>query len=355
MKSDQFFYELTPDRVMNALEESGFELSGHYQILNSLENRVFDFRLESGSHIVAKFYRPGRWSEEQILEEHSFTAHLLENEIPVLNPLTLKNGRTTGRTPPESGSVLYAVWERTGGRIPEDLRDEELVILGRYIARIHNAASGFEFHHRPVLNAVSVLNHFKSIEKAGLIPDSVRNRYYDICVWLSGEYAERSRLVKLHPIHGDCHKGNLLHHPEGGFFFLDFDDCQTGPAAQDIWLLLPGRDTETLRQREVLLSGYRQLREFGPEQEALTDLLRAMRYIQYSAWIARRWEDPLFQDTFPHFSGEDYWESELRDLERECSGVIQESGSLEHHPAAGQPEEELTNKDFFWDWEDQRE
>ena len=341
------FHGLTPDRVLGAVERAGLRPTGHCTPLVCLENRVYDVRLADGAHVVVKFYRPGRWGAAAVLEEHAFLADLRAAEIPVCAPLALRDGATLGR----ADDLLYAIWPRTGGRSRDELSDAEIEVLGRLLARIHNVGATRDAPHRPRLDArARALEPLEFLERSGFLPPACARRYAAAARGLAALYAERSAGVPLHRIHGDCHMGNLLLGDEG-WFFLDFDDCVVGPAVQDVWMLLPGRDAEGARQRAHLLAAYRQFREFDPRWLELVECLRGMRFVWYAAWIARRWEDPAFPDAFPHFGSEEYWERETRDLEDQLERIA----GTDREPAAGvgraalQAPPELTNKDFFWD------
>jgi Ser/Thr protein kinase RdoA (MazF antagonist) len=307
------FFHLTPDRVLSAVERGGFVPSGHCTPLICLENRVYDVRLEDASHLVVKFYRPGRWLAEAILEEHRFLADLAAQEIPVCLPLSFADGETLH----ETEGIYYALWPRTGGRARDELSDGEIEVLGRLLARIHNVGATADAPHRPRLHVEGrLLEPLDVLERGGFIPQSCSRRYRAACQRIAEMYRTRSRAVPLHRIHGDCHLGNLLH-SERGWFFLDFDDFLVGPAVQDVWMLLPGRDREGARQRALLLSTYRQFRDFDDTWLQLVEPLRAMRFVWYAGWIARRVEDPAFLAAFPHFGSDAYWERETLDLEEQ--------------------------------------
>ncbi len=337
-----FFYELTPDRVLHAVEAGGFLPTGHCTPLTCLENRVYDLRLEDESHVVVKFYRPGRWSREAILDEHRFLGELREAEIPVCAPVAFSDGGTLR----EIEGIHYAIWPRTGGRAPDELSDEQVAVLGRLLARIHNVGATSDAPHRARLDApTSAEAPLAFLEDAGFLPASCARRYRDAVEEAAGLYAEWSADVPVHRIHGDCHAGNLLDGREG-WFFLDFDDFVVGPAVHDVWMLLPGRDHEGERQRALFVEAYRQFRDFDTAWLRLVEPLRAFRYVFYAAWIARRWEDAAFPAAFPHFGTPDYWENETRDLELQVARC--RDGGPEG-AAAGSQERELTNEDFFWD------
>lgn len=347
-----FFFHLTPDIIIKAIEVSGLEPTGHCMALNSYENRVYDLRLEDGTHVVSKFYRPGRWTREQILEEHEFLRELKEDEIPVCAPLPFPDGITLH----EIEGILYAIWPRTGGRVPDELSDEVLGMLGRLLARIHNMGAVKKAPHRISLTGGTYgLEPLAFLEENNFLPSHCRERYAGAVKKIVEIYESLRADVPFQRIHGDCHLGNLLHGSEG-WFFLDFDDFLTGPAVQDVWMLVPARDREGLRQREIFLEAYRQFRDFETSWLRLIEPLRALRYIRYAAWIARRWDDPAFPAAFPHFGTVSYWEEETADLEDQLDYIYSNSQDLPggvpkpEGPAEEKPE--LTNKDFFWDWEE---
>jgi Ser/Thr protein kinase RdoA (MazF antagonist) len=337
----EFFFRLTPDQVLRAVEAGGWQPTGHCSALGSLENRVYDVRLEDGSHVVAKFYRPGRWEREAILEEHAFLADLRQAEIPVCAPLAFPDRQTLHQVE----GIWYAVWPRTGGRSPDEPSDEQLQILGRLLARIHNVGATRPAPHRRRLSGDAFAREpLAELDRLGLLPASCARRYRAAALRVAGLYDARSAGVPVHRIHGDCHAGNLLHGREG-WFFLDFDDFVVGPAVQDVWMLVPGRDAEGERQRAVLVAAYREFRDFDARWLALVEPLRALRFVHYAAWIGRRYQDPAFPAAFPHFGSAVYWENETRDLEEQVERI--ERAEPGAQPVA-EPEA-LGNKDFFWD------
>lgn len=275
--------------------------------------------------------------------------HALEAaEIPVCVPMQLADGGTL-RT---REGIHYAIWPRTGGRSPEEFRDDEIELLGRLLARIHDTAESLHLEHRLTLDAESVpLRALEALEEGGFLPPSCAARYRGLVEDIVEIYRERSQGVPLQPIHGDCHAGNLLRDGDR-WFFLDFDDMVVGPAVQDVWMLLPGRDAEAARQRSLLVDAYRAFRPFDERWFDLVEPLRAFRYVFYSGWIARRWDDPCFPDAFPHFGTEDYWARETQDLDDQLR-VIESGRPLDEGDdstgTVATDEPELTNADFFWD------
>jgi len=312
MASPQF-QNLGPEAALEAVEAAGLRPSGHCAVLRCLENRVYDVRLEDASHVVVKFYRPGRWSRAALEDEHRFLFDLRGAEIPVCAPLALAGGDSLG----EIAGIHYAVWPRTGGREPDELDDEQLAILGRLLARIHQVGATRAARDRPLLDAeTALLDPADELDERDFLPDACADRYRAAVETLAEGYAERLAGVPLLRIHGDCHLGNLLHGREG-WFFLDFDDFVVGPAVHDLWVLAPGRDAEGVRQRAALIEAYRQFRDFEPRWLSLVEPLRAARFLKLSSWIARRWDEPYFRSTFPHFGTPLYWERETRDLEEQ--------------------------------------
>jgi len=349
MSDTEFFFRLSPDRVLQAVEAAGLHPSGHCFALNALENRVYDVRLEDGHHVVAKFYRPGRWGRETILDEHRLLTALRAAEISVCAPLSFADGETLHTIE----DIFYAVWPRTGGRSPDELADDEVRVLGRLLARIHNVGEAVSIRHRPRLGSDSVLRPaLRLLEERGFLPPSCAARYRAAAEEVAALYDDWSRGVALQPIHGDCHLGNLLRGDEG-WFFLDFDDMVMGPAVQDVWMLIPGRDHQALQQRALLVEAYQEFRDFDLRSLRLIEPLRAFRFVFYAGWIARRWEDPAFPDAFPHFGSEDYWQKETRDLEEQLERILRcDSDVPVQAPIpreSSEPAGELRNEDFFWD------
>ncbi len=352
MMRSEFFYNLTPDIVMQAIDKSGLVPTGHCLTLNSFENRVYDIMLEDETHVVAKFYRPGRWNEEQILEEHEFLNDLVGGEIPACAPRQFPDGTTLHQIE----NIYYAIWNRTGGRAADELSDIELSILGRYLARIHNTGQAKESKYRIRLTGETYgIEPCDYLIRNGFLPSHCIDRYRNAVREIVSIYETLCKGVPFHRIHGDCHLGNLLNGRDG-WFFLDFDDFLTGPAVQDVWMLVPARDAEGLRQRAVFLEAYRQFRDFDSSWLRLIEPLRALRYIRYAAWIAYRWEDPAFPKAFPHFGTPQYWEDETRDLEEQVeyfhSNTENIPVSIRRDDTVEKEEDNLSNKDFFWDWDE---
>jgi Ser/Thr protein kinase RdoA (MazF antagonist) len=316
------FFALTPDRILDAVEFGGRRATGYALALNSLENRVYEIELEDESRIVAKFYRPGRWSKQQILDEHTFLGELAAAEIPVVPPIARDDGATLGELAVEGGVICFAVFPKARGRAPEELTPDQLLQLGRLIARLHNVGAAHPASARPRLDpqsygAASLQLLLGDDPMSGFVPPDLRSRFaaagrgiVDACARAWPAPASDIR------IHGDCHLGNLLA-GSSGFFFLDFDDFCHGPPVQDLWLLAPGRDEEALRARSLLADGYQQMRDFDRASLRLVEPLRALRILRYAAWIAQRWRDPAFQRAFPDWEEHKSWQREVSELERQ--------------------------------------
>lgn len=342
------FYNLTPDRVIEAVEKSGFSVTGHYMVLNSYENRVYDLKLEDNTHIIVKFYRPGRWSADQIQEEHQFLYDLAADEIPVCAPLKFSDGKTIH----SAENIYFSIWPRTGGRIPEELTDADMISIGRLLGRIHNNGAAKEISYRLKLTGDAYgINSLKYLTENNFLPDNCIKNYSEAVNEIVKVYDSLLPDVPFHRIHGDCHLGNLLKRDEA-FFFLDFDDFLNGPAVQDIWMLISSRDNNSQRELNLFLQGYREFRDFDNSWLKLIEPLRGLRYINYAAWIARRWDDPAFPQIFPHFGTQEYWEKETSDLQDQVNIIYSnESIKNEFQIETHEKEKELTNKDFFWDME----
>ncbi|MBV8201628.1 MAG: serine/threonine protein kinase [Acidobacteria bacterium] len=348
------FLSLTPEKVLAAVEAAGLRCNPVCYPLNSFENRVYEVELEDRTRIVAKFYRPGRWSEEQILEEHQFLRELDEDEVPVCTVRPFPDGSTLRRI----DHIHYSLSDRRGGRAPDELDAATASRLGMLVGRLHNVAARQPAVHRLALTADRFIrDDVEWLDAHGTLPRHLRNRYRDAALAIAGqidgalaELAPR----QIHRLHGDLHLGNVLLR-DGLLNVLDFDDMVTGPAVQDVWLALPGRDAWALGLRERFLEGYEQFRAFDRSTLRLIEPLRALRVIHYAAWLARRWHDPAFPAAWPHFGTSDYWERETADLEEQLAVVRGElappaapgSAEAEERPA----EEALTNRDYFWDWE----
>jgi len=326
----RFFYELTPDRILDAVEATGLRPTGRCNALNSMENRVYDVEIEPDEPVrtpsdrfrVIKFYRPGRWSDEQILAEHEFLADLVEYEIPVVQPLMLAGGSTLARIP--EADIRYAIWPRIGGRVPDELADDQLEQIGRLLARVHNVGATRTAPSRVRIDPTSYGRaNLEYLVTSGLLPDSVRDVYAGVVEQLCNMIEPLFAGVAYQRIHGDCHLGNVLWGTNGPFL-VDFDDMLQGPCVQDLWLIVPGNDEYALNQRRKLVEAYEQLREFDHRTLRLIEPLRALRLVHFTAWIARRREDPAFQRLFSDFGTERYWFEQVSGLQEQV-GICMES------------------------------
>lgn len=339
------FLSLTPDRVLAAVEAAGLETNPVCYPLNSFENRVYEVELVDRSRIIAKFYRPGRWREEQILEEHRFLLDLEAEEIPVCPVRRFPDGSTLKR----QDGIFYSLAERRGGRAPDELDDQAAERLGMLVGRMHAVAVRGPAEHRLRLASDSFIREpLGWLERHGVVPPREWPRYSAAAREAADRLDALIEGVETHRLHGDLHLGNLLLR-DGVIHVLDFDDMTVGPAVQDLWLALPGRDAVTRRQRERFLEGYERFRLFDRSTLRLIEPLRALRMIHFSAWLARRWHDPIFPATWPQFGEEGYWQREADDLEQQLAVIRR--GTDPEAAAEQDEEEELTNADFFWDWE----
>ena len=313
------YNKLTPESVLDSVEGGGRRCTGRFLALNSYENRVYQLELEDGSWVVGKFYRPGRWSRDTILAEHAFIAELADEEVPVARPITLENGTTVG----EVEGILFSLFPRVAGRTPQELGDDQVKMVGRLLGRIHNVGARRKEPHRMALTPETYgRDNLRYLVENDVLPPEIRDAYASTVNALLDRIAPLFEGVPTHRLHGDCHFGNLVDTVRG-FAFLDFDDMVTGPAVQDVWMLAPSFDEEGVRQRHVLIDAYAEMRRFEPRWLALVEPLRALRFIHYSTWIARRWHDPIFQRTFSYFGTLLYWQKELQDLREQIARVDQ--------------------------------
>jgi Ser/Thr protein kinase RdoA (MazF antagonist) len=313
---------LTPDVMLNAVDSVGFRTDGRLLALNSYENRVYQIGIEDEKPIVAKFYRPARWSYEQILEEHAFTLELAALEIPAVPPLAID-----GRTLHEFQGFRFAVYPRRGGRAPELDDPETLEWMGRFIGRIHAVGALTPFVHRTTLD-IETLGEEPREYLVGqeIVPADLEDAYISVLDQvLDGvhETFDRCGSATHIRLHGDCHPGNVLWTDDGPHF-VDFDDARNGPAVQDLWMLLSGDRGAMTRQMSDVVAGYEDFHEFDRRELGLIEALRSLRLIHYSAWVARRWTDPAFPAAFPWFQTTKYWQDQILQL-REQVAAMQEA------------------------------
>lgn len=310
-----FFNNLTPEKILDAAETAGGRATGRIFQLNSLENRVYEIEMEDGESVVGKFYRQGRWSKEAILDEHEFLADLKAQEVPVVAPLPLKGAPHPTLGHFEGGSY-YAIFPKVRGRAPDELNDDQARQLGRLVARMHNVGETKKAKHRVLMNPENFgLKPLELLLSGGWIAMELQSKYEKTVRDLIEAITPLFSGIKTHRLHGDCHLGNLLFDGPSAFF-LDFDDMVEGPAVQDIWLATNVGAGERNTLRDFFIEGYETMRPFDRQTLHLVEPLRALRIINYSAWIAKRWEDPFFKKIFTEFQTYTYWAQELEGLER---------------------------------------
>jgi len=303
--------------VLDALEAVGLSGDGRMIALNSYENRVYQVFMEDGAPVVAKFYRPGRWTDAQIGEEHAFVSELAEREIPVVAALDLG-----GRTLNEHAGFRFAVYPRRGGRTPELEDPETLEWMGRFIGRIHAVGATKPFVHRPTLDIETFgVEPRDWLLEHDFIPTDLLPAWTSaVELALAGvrRCHDRAGAVRTLRLHGDCHAGNVLWTDDGPHF-VDFDDSRTGPAMQDLWMLLSGDRASMTKQLSDVVAGYEDFAEFDRRELALVEALRTLRLIHYSAWLARRWDDPAFPAAFPWFNTQRYWQDRVLELKEQIA------------------------------------
>ncbi len=329
------FAKLTPDFVLDALFSLGIVGDGRLMTLNSYENRVYLVHLEPGTSladehpaVVLKFYRPSRWSTVQIEEEHAFALELMADEVPVVGPLLLN-----GHTLHEYEGFHFSVSPRRGGRSPELGDGETLGWIGRFLGRLHQVGARAPFIHRPAVDLASYGTQSREwllttqqlpleVERAW---GDISQQALDMIAGMDGLSASATSQVASLRLHADCHVGNILwtpsEQPGAGPHFVDLDDCRSGPAVQDLWMLLSGDRAERQQQLGALVDGYEQIRELDRRELALIEPLRTLRLIHYSAWVARRWEDPAFPAAFDGFGTPDYWRGQIHELTEQIEAM----------------------------------
>lgn len=316
-EQDTPYASLTPETILQALESVGYKPSGGMLALNSYENRVYQIGMEESDPLVAKFYRPDRWQSESILEEHQFSLALSEDEIPVIAPLVDSQGETLH----SYQNYRFALFPRRGGRWPELDNPDNLEWIGRFIARIHQLGSTKPFLSRPAIDPDRMGRQSAEYLLANqFLPLELESSYRRITEALQNQIDElfASTQYKAIRLHGDCHPGNILW-TDRGPHFVDMDDCQSGPAIQDLWMLLSGDRQEMALQLSYIREGYDTFRTLDTREIALIEPLRALRMIHYAAWLARRWSDPAFPNAFPWFNTHQYWQEHLLQLEQQLN------------------------------------
>ena len=311
---------LKPDIILDAVEDEGFPVSGRLFALNSYENRVYQVGLDDQPPVIVKFYRPGRWTEDQIREEHAFTLQLEDADVPVVAPMRLPSGDTLGR----GGGFLFAVFPQRGGQAPDTSTPDTLYRLGQWLGQLHNIGASKPFQHRPAMSILPAITDFSAyLTNNGWVPDDLRPAWdslipdlIDACARLVNEAGELTSIR----LHGDCHAGNILVREEQ-LLFVDLDDCRSGPAIQDLWLLLNGDDQERSLQFGELLEGYEMFRDFNRRERYLVEPLRCYRQLSHCAWLAQRWDDPAFPRFFPWFAQPRFWSDQVLSLREQLAAL----------------------------------
>ncbi len=315
------FDRLTPDFIMDAVESVGYVCDCRTLALNSYENRVYQVGIEDGEPLVAKFYRPDRWSLEQIGEEHQLCFDLVEQELPVVAPLTDADNNSVFAY----DDYMFALFPRKGGHAPEFDNDDNLLIIGRLLGRMHRVGQTKSFQYRPSINIEQYGHESVELISSRFIPAEYRESYEILTSDLLDHVSDvfkAAENVKSIRVHGDCHSGNMLWRDDNPHF-VDFDDSRMGPAIQDIWMLLSGDRMRQTTQMDIIVEGYEQFFSFNPAELKLIESLRTLRMLHYSAWLANRWDDPAFPVAFPWFNTVQYWGEQILQL-REQLGALQE-------------------------------
>jgi Ser/Thr protein kinase RdoA (MazF antagonist) len=312
------FHTLTPERVLDAVEAGGLRCTGRCVPLRAFENRVYEVELEDERRLVVKFYRPGRWSRETILDEHRFLEDLVAAELPVVGPADLGTGQTLN----ETNGIHYAAFPKVRGRTLDELDAEKRRRMGRTIGRMHAIGAARTAPHRRKLDVQFYIHEpLDVLLKGRFIPENLAPRYRDVALRIADAVAKPLAAARVQRIHGDLHWGNILWTPDP--LLVDFDDCMMGPPVQDLWLLASGDTEDARKAREDLIEGYELFREFDRSTLALAEPLRAMRIIHMSGWIAKRWADPSFPPAFPNFKDVRYWAEEYEALVAIAEAVTQ--------------------------------
>jgi Ser/Thr protein kinase RdoA (MazF antagonist) len=319
--SRELFARLSPDLIMDAIESLGYQCDARILELNSYENRVFQIGLEQAEPIIAKFYRANRWTDDMIREEHDFTLQLVESDVSVVPPMQIDS-----QTLFVFDEFRFSLYQRRGGRAPaiDDL--DCLTILGRHIALIHNVGASSDFNHRPALSIEEFgLSAREFLLSNNFIPMGLIPAYSTVSEQLLADIEKVYAAATFDTLrlHGDCHMGNVLWREELPHF-VDFDDARTGPAIQDLWMMLSGSQSAQEQQLDHILKGYREFRDFNPIELRLIEGLRALRLMHHAAWIARRWQEPAFKRAFPFFDNEKFWATHILELREQCAALFEQ-------------------------------
>lgn len=330
----QSFFELDQNQILASLEhaldvehQDQRRCTGRMLALNSVENRVYAFDTEDGQEYVAKFYRPGRWSQNQLLEEHQFLSELHEAEVPVIPPIQLKQSNINQRTLAKTQNGIYfCIFSKVRGRLKDELNTIELEILARFVARIHVVGSQKDFTSRPELNIDNWLwDSVDLLDENDFSNNPMAERYLQLVEESANSIGTSLQSLSSQRVHGDCHCGNVLWN-DAGAFFTDFDDCMQGPPVQDLWMILRGRGLEEEKRRETFVKAYEEIRPFDHSSLESIEALRVLRMVYYNSWIAKRWDDPSFQKLFPSFGRPEWWQEEIQAL-TECIEALHGSST----------------------------
>ncbi len=314
------FQSLSPVQILDAIDDAGWRTDGRVSALNSYENRVYSIGLEDGSSLVAKFYRPERWTDATIEEEHRFCDALLARDLPVIAPLKDAHGCSLHR----SGAFRFSLFPRAGGRPPELDNAEQLAVIGRTIGRLHLVSDTLQFNHRPFIDVSRLGDECADyLLDANVLPSEQAHIYESVVDDLLPEVHACVDEVDYREIclHGDFHPGNILWGGDDTPHLLDFDDIATGPAMQDLWMFISGDRQYAQARLADLLDGYNEFRQFDTREIALIEPLRTLRIIHYAAWIARRWEDPAFRLAFPFFASARFWDEHIQSLREQRAAL----------------------------------
>jgi Ser/Thr protein kinase RdoA (MazF antagonist) len=317
------FDALTPDLMWYALESIGIRAESGFLPLNSYENRVYQFTDEKRQRYVVKFYRPQRWTREQIIEEHRFALELADAEIPISAPI-----QREGETLYQYQGYRFALFYSVGGRQFEVDNSEQLAWVGRFLGRIHQIGKSHPFGHRPTIGLQDYLYQPKTLlENTTFIPTHIEQAFFSdlsqLIVSIEQHWPLQHSAIR---IHGDCHPGNILW--RDGPIFVDLDDARNGPSIQDLWMLLHGERHEKLAQLDILLEGYEEFCDFNSAELKLIEPLRGLRMVHYMAWLAKRWQDPAFPLAFPWFGEPKYWENQVLAFKEQIAALNEPPLSL---------------------------
>lgn len=317
----QPYYRLDPEELIKVIESTGLLCDGRLLALNSYENRVYQVGIEDAAPLVAKVYRPGRWTDEQILEEHAFAQEIADAEIPLIAPMVIN-----GKTLHEYDGFRFALFERRGGHAPELDQQTVRVWLGRFLGRIHAVGASKPFRTRPKLTIKSFGHEpVQTLLEENWIPPHLENAFSslaaDLLTSVEASFERAGKITKIR-LHGDCHPGNILW--RDGPHFVDLDDCRSGPAVQDLWMLLSGESYEMAEQMKDVLDGYTQFHHFNRRELHLIEALRTLRMLHHAAWLAKRWQDPAFPIAFPWFGEPRYWEDLILGLREQLGRMHEE-------------------------------